>query len=38
VVEMEFRNDVGYLTSECLLLAVARSRNGTHTFGIAAGG
>jgi hypothetical protein len=38
VVEMEFCNDVNYLTSECLLLAVARSRNGTHTFGIAVEG
>ena len=38
VVEMEFRNDVSYLISKCPLLAVAPSRNGTHTFGIAAGG
>jgi hypothetical protein len=38
VVEMEFRNGVNYLTSKCPLLAVARSRNGTHTFDIAVEG
>jgi hypothetical protein len=35
VAEMELRNDVNDLTTEYLLLAVARIRNGTHTFGIA---
>jgi hypothetical protein len=38
VVEMELCNDVNDLTNEYILLAVARIRNGTHTFGIAVEG
>jgi hypothetical protein len=38
VVEMEFRDDVNYLTTKCLLLLKDRSRNGIHIADIAAEG